>query len=259
MRLALGISYKGTAYCGWQTQETVPSVQSSLEIALSNVANHPVRVICAGRTDAGVHALGQVIHFDTTAERDERAWLLGTNANLPGDIRVLWVKIVSDDFHARFSATARRYRYVIFNNAIHSALLRGQVTWCHRSLDANRMAEAAQYLLGEHNFNSFRALACQAKSPVRTVHQLDVYRKDKFIFIDIKANAFLHHMVRNIAGMLMAVGSHKREPIWAQELLELRERAKGDVTAVPDGLYFMSVNYPEQFGLNNQDSILLFF
>lgn len=252
MRVALGISYKGTAYHGWQSQEGVPSVQASLETALSKIANHNVRVFCAGRTDAGVHALSQVVHFDTTAERDERAWLLGTNANLPGDIRVIWVKFVSDDFHARFSAIARRYRYIIFNHSIHSALFRGQVTWCLHPLDETRMAEAANYLLGEHDFNSFRAVACQAKSPIRTVQQLDITRKDQFIFIDIKANAFLHHMVRNIAGMLIAVGSGKREPIWAQQLLTLRDRKQGDVTAVPDGLYFMQAYYPEQFGLNKE-------
>lgn len=258
MRIALGISYEGTAYYGWQSQVTVPSIQASLETALSKVADHPVTVTCAGRTDAGVHALGQVAHFDTTAERNDRAWLLGTNANLPRDIRVDWVQVVTDDFHARFSATAREYRYVIFTHPVHSALLRNQVAWSHHKLDASRMAEAAQYLLGEHDFSSFRAAQCQAKSPVRCIKKVEIYQRDKCIFMDIKANAFLHHMVRNIAGVLMTIGACKREPIWAKEILEARTRLHGNKTAPASGLYFMQVEYPEEFGLLQSSNSLLF-
>lgn len=258
MRIALGISYEGTAYCGWQSQLNVPSIQAFLESAISKVADHPVRVICAGRTDAGVHALGQVVHFDTTAEREDRAWLLGINATLPRDIRVDWVQVVREDFHARFSATGREYRYVIFVNPIHSALLRNQVTWCHHKLEVNRMAEAAQYLVGEHDFSAFRAAQCQAKSPVRSVKKIEIYQRDSFIFMDIKANAFLHHMVRNIAGVLMAIGAHKRESIWAKEILEARTRLHGNKTAPANGLYFMQVEYPEEFGLLQPPNSLLF-
>lgn len=250
MRVALGLSYDGTAYHGWQSQEEVPSVQAALEKALSFVADHPVSVVCAGRTDGGVHALSQVVHFETTAVRTNYAWILGTNAQLPADIRVSWVQEVAEDFHARFSALARSYRYIIFNSPVHSALLRNQVTLCHRELEVERMQAAANYLVGEHDFTSFRALQCQAKSPVRTIHQLDIYRQDQFVIIDIKANAFLHHMVRNIAGVLIAIGSGKQEPIWAQEVLLAKDRAQGGVTAPSSGLYFMSVDYPEHFGLS---------
>ena len=249
MRIALGIEYDGRPYCGWQFQDHSPSVQVVVEQALSNVAAHPVRVICAGRTDTGVHAAEQVVHFDTQAIRDDKAWVMGSNANLPKSVSVLWIRQVGASFHARFSAIRRRYRYVIFNRHVRPAFLGGRVAFCFRPLDETRMQAAAQYLLGEHDFNAYRAVACQAKSPVRTVYRLDVTRRDELILIDIEANAFLHHMVRNIAGVLMAIGAGEREVEWAKQVLDGRDRSLGGVTAPPDGLYLMAVTYPEAFGL----------
>lgn len=249
MRIALGIEYDGRPYCGWQYQDHSPSVQAEVEQALSNVAAHPVRVTCAGRTDTGVHAAEQVVHFDTEAIRDGKAWVMGTNTNLPNSVSVLWAQAVDETFHARFSALRRRYRYVIFNRPVRPAVLAGRVAFNFRRLDESRMRAAAQYLLGEHDFNAYRALACQAKSPVRTVYRLDVTRRDELILIDIEANAFLHHMVRNIAGVLMAIGAGELEPEWAKEVLDGRDRSLGGVTAPPDGLYLMEVVYPEVFAL----------
>jgi tRNA pseudouridine38-40 synthase len=249
MRIALGIEYDGRPYCGWQYQDHSPSVQAVVEQALANVAAHPVRVICAGRTDTGVHAAEQVVHFETEVVRDDKAWVMGANANLPKSVSVLWVRTVDETFHARFSAIRRRYRYVIFNRQVRPAFLAGRVAFCFRPLNESRMQKAAQYLMGEHDFNAYRAVACQAKSPVRTVYQLDVTRRDELILIDIEANAFLHHMVRNIAGVLMAIGAGEQEPGWAKEVLEGRDRSLGGVTAPPDGLYLMEVVYPETFGL----------
>ncbi len=249
MRIALGISYNGAQYNGWQCQTIDTTVQAQLEMALSKVADHPVRVICAGRTDKGVHAVGQVVHFNTQVERVQHAWVLGPNSYLPKDIRVQWARVVNDDFHARFSAIARNYRYVIYNHAIRSALLFAQTAWCYETLDEARMAEAANFLVGEHDFTSYRAQHCQAKSPVRTVQHLTVKRQGNFILLDIKANAFLHHMVRNIAGVLMAIGAGKQAPIWAKEVLEARNRIAADITASPAGLYFMQVDYPAEFNL----------
>jgi tRNA pseudouridine38-40 synthase len=249
MRIALGIEYDGQPYCGWQFQDHSPSVQAVLEQALSNVAAHPVRVTCAGRTDTGVHAAEQVVHFDTEAIRDNKAWVMGTNVNLPKSISVLWAHAVDETFHARFSAVRRRYRYVIFNRDVRSAILAGRVAFNFRPLKETRMQEAAQYLVGKHDFNAYRAVACQAKSPVRTVYRLEVTRRDELILIDIVANAFLHHMVRNITGVLMAIGAGEYEPIWAKEVLEGRDRSLGGVTAPPGGLYLMEVIYPEAFAL----------
>lgn len=249
MRIALGIEYDGRPFCGWQYQENSPSVQAALEQALSNVATQPIRVICAGRTDTGVHAAEQVVHFDTDVQRDDKAWVLGSNVNLPPSVRVLWVSNVSDSFHARFSAIRRRYRYVIFNRAVRPAILAGRVAFDYRPLDASRMQEAAQYLLGEHDFNAYRAVACQAKSPIRTIYRLDVTRQDELILIDIEANAFLHHMVRNIAGVLMTIGAGEQAPLWARQVLEGRDRTLGGVTGPPEGLYLMEVMYPDEFGL----------
>jgi tRNA pseudouridine38-40 synthase len=249
MRIALGIEYDGTDFCGWQVQEGVRTVQEELEKALAFVADHPVRVSCAGRTDTGVHAVGQVVHFDTGAVRSERNWLLGTNVNLPDDVSVNWVRPVEDEFNARFSAVARSYRYVIHNRLTRSSIYRNRTSWFHKSLDIKLMQQAADYLIGEHDFSSFRAVACQAKHPVRTIHSLQVSRHDEFIFIDVRANAFLHHMVRNIAGVLMAVGTGDELPGWAGKLLRMRDRTVGGVTAPPGGLYLASVEYPSQFGL----------
>lgn len=248
-RIALGIEYDGSRYCGWQYQDHSPSVQEKVERALSKVANHLVRVHCAGRTDTGVHALGQVVHFDTEAVRETHAWVLGANANLPDDITVLWAKPVSSDFHARFSAVRRQYRYVIFNRSQRPAILAKRVSWEYRPLQVERMRAAAQYLLGEHDFSSYRALACQAKSPVRTLHRLDIHRQGEIVMLELEANGFLHHMVRNIAGVLMKIGAGEAEPGWAQAVLALLDRTQGGVTASPHGLYFVTAYYPEQFSI----------
>lgn len=243
MRIALGIEYAGTNYCGWQIQNHAPSVQACVEAALSKVANHPIKVICAGRTDTGVHALEQVVHADVTAERSMRSWVLGANANLPADISILWAKLVDENFHARFSAIARHYRYVILNRFTRPALLNNRVTWEHRNLDISRMQAAANYLIGTHDFSSYRAIACQAKSPIRTISALKVARKGEEITIDISANGFLHHMVRNIAGVLMTIGCGEQTPEWAKTILDARDRTKGGVTAPAAGLYFCRVDY----------------
>lgn len=248
-RIALGIEYDGSHYCGWQYQDHSPSVQEKVEQALSKVAAHPVRVSCAGRTDTGVHALGQVVHFDTEAERELHAWVLGGNANLPEDISVLWAKAVPMDFHARFSAMRRRYRYVIFNRPVRPAILSGRVSWEYRPLQLQAMQAAAKYLVGEHDFSSYRALACQAKSPQRILYHLDVSRQGDLLFLDLEANGFLHHMVRNIAGVLMKIGAGEAAPDWAREVLELRDRTQGGVTASPHGLYFVTAYYPEHFSI----------
>lgn len=245
-RIALGVEYKGARYRGWQRQQPgVRSVQETLEAALSKVAAAPISVSCAGRTDAGVHASGQVVHFDSPVERPLKAWVLGANANLPPDISVTWVQPVSDAFHARFSAMARRYRYVIYNDPIRPAHLAEEVTWNHRPLDIQRMHAAAQVLIGTHDFTSFRAKECQAKSPIKTVHHLRLWQNDRLLVLDIRANAFLHHMVRNIAGVLMAVGCGDRPVEWVAEVLAARERRQGGVTAHPFGLYLVRVEYPD--------------
>jgi len=249
-RIALGIEYKGARYRGWQRQEAgVPSVQAALEKALSQVAAEPVSVICAGRTDAGVHASGQVVHFDTRVGRPLKAWIMGGNANLPADISVTWARVMPADFHARFKAFARRYRYVIYNDPIRPAHLAEEVTWNHRPLDVASMREAARLLVGTHDFTSFRAVQCQAKSPVKTVHHLEVIEHGRFIVIDVRANAFLHHMVRNFAGVLMTIGAGEREPGWVEEVLAARDRRAGGVTAHPYGLYLVQVEYPPEFQL----------
>jgi len=213
------------------------------------VADEPVRVVCAGRTDTGVHAIEQVIHFDCGIERSLRSWVYGTNANLPKEVVILWATPVSDAFHARFSAERRRYRYVIYNRSVRPTFLAWRTTWNYRPLDEVRMAEAARYLVGEHDFSSYRAIGCQARSPVRTVHQLEVTRNNELIFIDIEANAFLHHMVRNIAGVLMTIGAGERPVAWAKDVREHRDRSLGGVTAPPAGLYLTRVTYPAEFEL----------
>lgn len=250
MRIALGVEYDGSAFHGWQAQQPgVRTVQGVLEAALSKVANHPVRVVCAGRTDTGVHALGQVVHFDTDSLRGERNWLLGCNVNLPADVAVTWVQPVAPEFSARFSATSRRYRYFILNRTPRSAVLANRVTWIHRPLDESRMQKASSDLLGEHDFSSYRAVACQAKSPIRTLYQLDVERCGDFIVLKLHANAFLHHMVRNIAGVLMAIGRGEQPLGWAKSVLDLRDRTLGGVTAPADGLYLESVAYPAEYAI----------
>ncbi len=250
MRIAMGVEYDGSGFCGWQLQDGgVRTVQGEVEKAVGKVANHPVRVYCAGRTDTGVHGTGQVIHFDTEAERSERAWVFGANANLPKDVCILWARPVSGDFHARFSAQSRAYRYVIYNRHVRPTFLAHRVSWDFRELDVTRMRAAAAFLKGEHDFSSYRAVACQAHSPVRTVTRLEVERHGEFIVIDIEANAFLHHMVRNIAGVLMSIGAGEHEPEWALEVLEARDRTVGGVTAPPYGLYLTRVDYPAEFAI----------
>jgi tRNA pseudouridine38-40 synthase len=249
MRLAMGVEYDGSAFHGWQIQDNADSVQAHLQAALSKVADHRVVVQCAGRTDAGVHALGQVVHFDTEAVRKMRGWVLGSNVNLPGDINVTWATRVPDSFHARFSAVRRGYRYVILNRATRSAIWRDRTVWIHRPLEEGRMQAAAQLLIGTHDFSSYRALGCQAKSPVRTVSRLQVSREGERVVIEITANAFLHHMVRNIAGVLIAIGEGDRPIEWAAEVLGYRDRTLGGVTAPPQGLYLVDVGYPEEFDL----------
>jgi len=249
-RIVLGVEYDGSGYSGWQWQNNQRSVQQTLEQALSKVANNPVTVQCAGRTDSGVHALEQVVHFDTTSvSRELHAWMLGGNSNLPDDVRITWAKNAVDDFHARYSAIARFYRYIILNRPVKSALLRRQATWCYQPLDADKMHQAAQYLIGEHDFSSFRAQGCQSVSPCRKMYFIDVYREGDKVIMDISANAFLHHMVRNIAGVLMDVGMGKQPIGWTQELLAAKNRNLGSVTAPPDGLHLAAVFYPEQYGI----------
>lgn len=249
MRIAMGVEYDGSPFHGWQTQIGVDTVQQQLEAAVSRVANHQVRVFCAGRTDTGVHGLGQVVHFDTHARRTPRNWVLGSNVNLPPEVSVNWAQPVDDDFHARFSAVGRSYRYLILNRSTRSAVWRNRAVWVHRPLQVQRMQTAARHLIGTHDFSSYRALGCQAKSPVRTVTRLDVNRSGDQMSIDISANGFLHHMVRNIAGVLIAIGSGEQADDWTLEVLNYRDRTLGGVTAPPQGLYLLRVDYPTVFGL----------
>lgn len=248
-RIVLGVEYDGSGFSGWQWQPDKRSIQQALEQALSKVANQPVTVICAGRTDAGVHAFEQVVHFDVEVKRDLHAWMLGGNTNLPHDVKITWVKAAASDFHARYSAVARFYRYIILNRPAKPALQHGRITWCYNPLDADKMHEAAQYLIGNHDFSSFRAQGCQSKSPWRIMHFIDVYRHGDQVIMDISANAFLHHMVRNIAGVLMAVGMGKQSVDWTRQLLEVKSRKLGGITAPSDGLYLGAVYYPEHYGI----------
>lgn len=245
MKIAMGVEYDGSQFHGWQIQEGTRTVQEELEKGLSKVADHPVRVHCAGRTDTGVHGLGQVVHFDTEAERPMRSWVLGGNVNMARDVSINWAQPVPEDFHARFSARARSYRYIIANRHTRSAIHRYHATWFHKPLDEARMQQGADHLLGEHDFTSFRAVACQAHSPVRTLYHLTVSREGDYLYIDVRANAFLHHMVRNIAGVLMTVGCGEAEPDWVGEVLEHRDRTQGGITARPEGLYLVKVEYAD--------------
>ncbi|HZF25452.1 MAG TPA: tRNA pseudouridine(38-40) synthase TruA [Steroidobacteraceae bacterium] len=249
VRLAVGLEYDGSAYAGWQVQPHSPSIQAVAESAFSRIADHPLTLTCAGRTDAGVHALGQVAHFDTQAIRTPRAWALGATAALPDDVSVQWAAEVPNDFHARYSALARTYRYLIVNRASRPALERHRACWVHRALDAQRMAAAAALLVGEHDFSAFRSSECQSRTPVRRVDAVDVQRYGEWVVIDVRANAFLHHMVRNIAGLLMRIGAGEAEVEWARAVLEGRDRRLGAATAPPAGLYLMEVRYPDAFGL----------
>lgn len=249
MRIAAILEYDGSNFSGWQRQEQARSVQGIVEAALSRVADEPVQVTVAGRTDAGVHAAGQVIHFDTSAERSDYSWLRGANSNLPPDVALLWTGPVDNGFHARYSATGRHYHYVILNRPVRPTYLARRVTHEYRPLDIHRMQQAARHLLGKHDFTSFRATECQAKSPVRELRALEVAHQNGFIHVRAHANAFLHHMVRNLAGVLMTIGAGEREPDWARQVLEARDRKAGGVTAAADGLYLREIEYPDSFAI----------
>jgi len=249
MRIALGIEYDGHHFSGWQFQENLRTVQGCLEEALSKIADEKIKVFCAGRTDAGVHATGQVVHFDTEANRDLRAWTLGANAHLPNSIAVTWVQEVNGDFHACFSALSRKYRYIIYNQSLRPAILASRVTWHHCPLDADLMEQAAQYLIGELDFSSFRSAHCESKTPMRNMHFIHVKRHGNFVVIELQANAFLHHMVRNIAGVLMRIGAGVKKPGWAKDVLEARDRRQAAETASAAGLYLCEVKYPEDYVL----------
>lgn len=249
MKIALGIEYNGKPYNGWQRQQSVNSVQAELERALSLIANEKIDVFCAGRTDSGVHATGQVVHFETQANRPLKAWAFGTNAHLPDDIAVKWALDVEQDFHARFSAKARRYRYILYCNKLRSAILPYGVTHTHLDLNEQLMHQAGQYLLGENDFSSFRAAQCQSHTPWRNIHHLNVSKQGNYIIVDIQANAFVHHMVRNIVGSLIEVGAGNQPIEWIDWLLKQRNRSLAAPTAKPDGLYLVDVIYPEQFNI----------
>ena len=249
MRIALAVEYDGTEFMGWQRQPHGPSVQAGLESALGFVANAAVDVTCAGRTDAGVHARGQVVHFDTEVARTPRAWVLGANARLPRTVCVLWARVVADDFHARFSAIARRYTYTILNRPVRAALEARHVAWERVPLDAAAMHEAAQALLGENDFTSFRTVACQSRTPMRRVDEIAVVREGEHVTLRFCANAFLHHMVRNITGSLVAVGRGEQPVGWIADLLAARDRSLAAPTAPAAGLVFDGPLYPAAFGL----------
>lgn len=250
-RIALGVEYKGSNYRGFQRQpQGIPSVQACLEQALSQVAGGaPVELTCAGRTDAMVHACVQVVHFDTPIQRSEKAWVMGANSYLPADISILWAKPMPAHFDARFSAYARRYRYVIYSDLIRPAHLHQEVTWTYKTLDIEKMQAAANYLLGTHDFSSFRAAECQAKKPVKTVHHARVLSFGQFIVLDIRADAFLHHMVRNIVGVLMRIGAGEKPIEWMAQVIAAQDRKQADVTAPPYGLYMIKADYPDEFAM----------
>lgn len=249
MRIALCIEYDGSAFYGWQSQPHGKTVQDCLQHAVSQIAAERIVVHAAGRTDTGVHALAQVAHFDTSAKRPMQAWVRGVNAHLPGAIAVRWAQVVDDDFHARFAARSRSYRYVLFNDPVRPALNAGRVGWFHRPLDADAMAQAALYLLGEHDFSSFRSSECQAKSPVKTLLAARVQRQRDHLLFEFSAGGFLHHMVRNMVGALLWVGQGKRAPQWMAELMAARDRTVAPPTFMPDGLYFTGVEYESHWNL----------
>lgn len=251
-RIALGLEYDGGRYRGWQTQAHAISVQDQVERALSSVADHAVQVVAAGRTDAGVHASMQVLHFDAHVERSDRAWLLGANTLLENDISVLWARGVPDDFHARHSALARSYRYVVLNRQPRPALERDRACWERQPLDESKMHEAAQSLVGEHDFSSLRAAECQSSTPMRRLECIAVSRSGEYVIINVTANAFLHHMVRNIAGVLLAIGVGDQPVGWCKAVLEAKDRRMAGVTAPPQGLSLVGVRYPVHLQLPSE-------
>lgn len=258
MRIALGIEYHGGEFSGWQAQANKATVQGCLEQSLTTIADHPIKLYCAGRTDAGVHAMEQIVHFDTDAIRQLRAWVWGTNTHLPGSIAVRWAHEVDDEFHARFSAISRTYRYFIHNHSVRSALTMGRATWYHHPLDINPMQTAASYLIGEQDFSSFRSSECESKTPMRNIHYINVTQQGDMIMIEICANAFLHHMVRNITGVLLKIGSGVHAPDWMLEVLQAKDRRKAAETALPDGLYLYKVSYPDKYQLPQLHTTHLF-
>lgn len=249
MRLAVGIEYDGAGYAGWQTQPGLPTIQGHLQSALGGVAAAPIELVCAGRTDAGVHARWQIAHFDTESVRPMRGWILGANTQLPRDISVAWARPVPAHFHARYSAQSRTYRYLILNRGARFALAANRATWISKPLEHERMAEAAAVLCGEHDFSAFRSSECQSRSPIRRLQKLTVQREGEWVVIEATGNAFLHHMVRNLAGLLIEIGRGEAPVAWAREVLESRDRRRGAATAPADGLYLWAVSYPEAFQL----------
>jgi tRNA pseudouridine38-40 synthase len=249
MKIALGLSYEGTQFCGWQSQSDKSGVQDALELAIVSIAQHNVRVHAAGRTDTGVHALGQVVHFETLSARPLSAWVRGVNAHLPASVRVQWAHEVADDFHARFSARGRSYQYLLYNAPVASALMANQAGWFHLPLDFSAMQEAATYLLGEHDFSAFRAAECQAKSPIRTMIKAEVRQLGRYFIFDFSANAFLHHQVRNMIGALIYIGKGAHPPLYIKELLQKRNRTLSPPTFSPNGLYLTTVSYEAKWGL----------
>ena len=249
MRLALGVSYSGQAYEGWQSQLSGNTVQDRLESALSRFTVQRIETLCAGRTDAGVHALMQVVHFDTLLQRDETSWIRGTNRFLPRDIAVQWARPVPDEFHARARATARRYAYVLLESPVRPSVEHGRVGWVFRALDEQAMRQAAAQLIGEHDFTSFRASACQARTPVKTLSRIEISRRGAYWRFEFEANAFLHHMIRNIMGCLLLIGQGRQQPTWIGQVLDARDRDAAAPTFAPDGLYFLGPVYDTKWNL----------
>lgn len=249
VRLALGISYNGQAYQGWQSQLSRQTVQDQLEAALRKFTGHRVSTLCAGRTDAGVHGLMQVVHFDTELNRPIPSWVRGTNAFLPTDIAVEWAQVVPSEFHCRASAQSRRYAYILYESPVRPSLDAGKVGWVYRPLDGDVMRQAAAYLVGEHDFSSFRAAACQSLSPVKTLQRIDISQRGAYWRFEFEANAFLHHMIRNIMGGLIAIGQHKYPAHWMHEILQARDRTVAAPTFSPNGLYFLGPRYAPHWGI----------
>ena len=249
MKIALGVEYDGTDFSGWQIQPEQRTVQGSLYQALNAISNHSSKVVAAGRTDSGVHALQQVAHFEIEAKRSERSWILGLNTNLPDDMNITWAREVDDDFSARFSALSRSYRYLILNRISRSAIHSNKMWWVFSPLDVKRMQAAADLLVGHHDFSAFRAKLCQAHSPLKTIEYIKITQQGDCIAIDVKAQSFLHHMVRNLVGVLVPIGERRKPVEWASEVLESRDRGQGGITSPPEGLYFINVDYPEQYNL----------